>query len=69
MDYALSGKNDNQKSKYEEYNRTKNNKKYLKLAEEIKKLRARKEGTFQERQFGNIRIANTNGRNRKRDSS
>ena len=67
MDYALSDKNDNQKKQYESIIEQ-NNKKYLKLAEEIKNIRAGKEGTLQDRKFGNIRIANTTRRNRKRYS-
>lgn len=50
MDYNLSQKNDNQKKQYESIIEQ-NNKKYLKLAEEIKNIRAGKEGTAQDRQF------------------
>lgn len=50
MEYNLSQKNDNQKKQYENIIEQ-NNKKYLKLAEEIKNIRAGKEGTAQDRQF------------------
>lgn len=50
MDYNLSQKNDNQKKQYESIIEQ-NNKKYMKLAKEIKNIRAGKEGTAQDRQF------------------
>lgn len=55
MDYALSDKNDNQKKQYESIIEQ-NNKKYLKLAEEIKNIRAGKEGTAQDRQFAILEL-------------
>ena len=55
MDYNLSNKNDSQKKKYEEII-AQNNKKYLKLNEEIKKIRAGKEGTIQDRQFAILEL-------------
>ncbi len=50
MEYNLSHKNDNQKKQYESIIEQ-NNKKYLKLAEEIKNIRIGKNGTAQDRQF------------------
>lgn len=55
MDYNLSQKNDNQKKQYESIIEQ-NNKKYLKLAEEIKNIRADKEGTAQDRQFAILEL-------------
>lgn len=55
MEYTLSDKNDNQKKKYESIIEQ-NNKKYLKLAEEIKNIRAGKEGTAQDRQFAILEL-------------
>lgn len=55
MDYTLSDKNDNQKKKYESIIEQ-NNKKYFKLAEEIKNIRAGKEGTAQDRQFAILEL-------------
>lgn len=55
MDYTLSDKNDNQKKQYESIIEQ-NNKKYLKLAEEIKNIRAGKEGTAQDRQFAILEL-------------
>ena len=55
MDYNLSQKNDNQKKQYESIIEQ-NNKKYLKLAEEIKTIRAGKEGTAQDRQFAILEL-------------
>lgn len=48
MDYNLSGKNDSDKRKYEEFI-AQEEEKWAKLSEEIKQLRTSKEGTFQER--------------------
>ena len=55
MDYNLSQKNDNKKKQYESIIEQ-NNKKYLKLAEEIKNIRAGKEGTAQDRQFAILEL-------------
>lgn len=55
MEYNLSQKNDNQKKQYESIIEQ-NNKKYLKLAEEIKNIRAGKEGTAQDRQFAILEL-------------
>lgn len=55
MDYNLSQKNDNQKKQYESIIQQ-NNKKYLRLAEEIKNIRAGKEGTAQDRQFAILEL-------------
>lgn len=55
MEYDLSQKNDNQKKQYES-TIEQNNKKYLKLAEEIKNIRASKEGTAQDRQFSILEL-------------
>lgn len=48
MNYNLSGKNDSDKRKYEEFI-AQEEEKWTKLSEEIKQLRTSKEGTFQER--------------------
>lgn len=55
MEYNLSQKNDNQKKQYESIIEQ-NNKKYFKLAEEIKNIRAGKEGTAQDRQFAILEL-------------
>lgn len=55
MKYNLSQKNDNKKKQYESI-MEENNKKYLKLAEEIKNIRAGKEGTAQDRQFAILEL-------------
>ena len=55
MDYTLSDKNDNKKKQYESIIEQ-NNKKYFKLAEEIKNIRAGKEGTAQDRQFAILEL-------------
>lgn len=55
MEYILSKKNDSIKKKYEEII-AQNNKKYLKLGEEIKNIRTRKEGTIQDRQFAILEL-------------
>ena len=55
MEYNLSQKNDNQKKQYESIIEQ-NNKKYFKLAEEIKNIRAGKEGTAQNRQFAILEL-------------
>ena len=48
MNYNLSGKNDSDKRKYEEFI-AQEEEKWTKLSEEIKQLITSKEGTFQER--------------------
>ena len=55
MEYNLSQKNDNKKKQYESIIEQ-NNKKYFKLAEEIKNIRAGKEGTAQDRQFAILEL-------------
>ena len=55
MEYNLSQKKDNQKNQYESIIEQ-NNKKYFKLAEEIKNIRAGKEGTAQDRQFAILEL-------------
>ena len=55
MEYNLSQKKDNQKKQYESIIEQ-NNKKYFKLAEEIKNIRAGKEGTAQDRQFAILEL-------------
>ena len=55
MEYNLSQKNDSQKKQYESIIEQ-NNKKYLKLAEEIKNIRAGKEETAQDRQFAILEL-------------
>lgn len=55
MDYTLSDKNDSQKKQYESIIEQ-NNKKYFKLAEEIKNIKAGKEGTAQNRQFAILEL-------------
>lgn len=55
MEYNLSQKNDNKKKQYESIIEQ-NNKKYFKLAEEIKNIRAGKEGTVQDRQYAILEL-------------
>ena len=55
MEYTQSQKNDKQKNQYESI-LEQNNTKYLKLAEEIKNIRAGKEGTAQDRQFAILEL-------------
>lgn len=55
MEYSLSPKNYNKKKQYESIIEQ-NNKKYLKLFEEIKNIRASKEGTALDRQFSILEL-------------